>query len=416
MRQKIMVLISDGGGGHRSAGESLVEILSPKYDVQVVNAIDIVLKVDAILKLPRCFRFLTKKMVSGDTIYNWLLRNELGTLLKLIVACGRRYSLRRERQIEATFGRYLDGEPHLPHLIISTIPVINHGMILAAEQRKIPYLLVPTDLDLDLFLHGLNRLPQKSFERFKLAISYERPEIFDKIFQKTALSKEHVLYLGFPVRPACQVAYDHAEIAELKEQHGMDHGRHTVTLLMGAVGGNTIVGHAKEIASLNTAIDGKHLEANICVGKNRKSRARLIAWLLKEGGTLLCDKESMTSILSKAGVLLHIRGFTRDIISILACSDLIISKTGSCSVNEAIYLGKKLLLDNTIRATSRAMAWEEFNIWFIKRHGLGHAFSDSKELRTLIPYMIQTKTPFSPHLILPDFQINIAKVVEDLIH
>ncbi len=405
MRLNILVLMCNGGGGHRSAGDSLVEILGPHHDVQVANAIDGILRPLDWFKRLSCGKF------SGEKVYNWLLQNELGRLLKLYVDTGKRHMHVRKKKIARIFNRYLDTLETPPDLIISTIPFINHGLLLAAKNRKIPYLLLPTDLDIGTFLNGFDSLSREDLGDFKLALAYERPEMMIKIFKQSSLEPDDLIYPGFPIRPACQAHYRPDEVAALKVIHDLDPDRHTVTLVMGAVGGNTIVKHAKQIALLGESIDGKKIQANICVGRNEKSRQRLLSWIKEEGGTILSEKEHVTTAVSKDGVLLHIRGFTTEMIAILACSDLVISKTGSCTVNEAIYLGKKLLLDNTPRSTARYLFWEEFNILFVKRHKLGGEFTNSEQLRLLIPFMLKNKEVPSSPFPLPDFQNNIKEVV-----
>ncbi len=99
----------------------------------------------------------------------------------------------------------------------------------------------------------------------------------------------------------------------------------------------------------------------------------------------------------------------------MACSDLIISKTGSCTVNESIYLRKKILLDNSPFSTAHYLWWEQFNIHFVKRHGLGSVFTHSRELISLIPFLLnQTDIP-RQSLYLPDFQKNITNLVASYI-
>ncbi|MBS3904941.1 MAG: hypothetical protein KGZ39_06415 [Simkania sp.] len=409
MKAKILVLTCDGGGGHKSAGDSLLEILSPFHEVQIVNAID------TILEPLDWFKRLSFGKITGESCYNWLLRNQLGALLKFYIFSGKRHMHVRKKKIARIFCRYLDSLIAPPQLIISTIPFINHGLLLAAKQRNIPYLLLPTDLDIKMFLNGFNNISRADLGTFKLALAYERPEMMIKIFEESQLELDDVIYSGFPIRPACQVCYGSEDIALLKQQHGMVTDHHTITLVMGAVGGMTIVEHAKEISRLGALIHGKKLQANICVGKNKKSQERLLDWIVEQGGTILSRKEHVTTAMSKEGVLLHIRGFTNELISIFACSDLVISKTGSCTVNEALYLGKKLLLDNTPQSTARFIFWEEFNIWFVKRHKLGSAFSSSKQLRALIPYMLKMQDPPSPPFCLPDFQTNIKNIVRNLL-
>ncbi len=409
MRRKILVLISEGGGGHKSAGESLVEILGPTYDVEVVNAIG------TILEPLDWFKRVFVGKITAEAIYNWLLRNELGILLKAYIWRGKRHMHVRRKKIANIFDRFLQGFKWRPDLIISTVPFVNDGLLLAANHNKIPYLLLPTDLDVTMFLNGFEKLTREDLSLFKLALAYNRQELLVNVFKHSSIEPEDLLFPGFPVRPACQKDYSQEEIQSLKTELWMDIDRPTITLVMGASGGNAIVRHTMELSQIHVLPDGKKIQANICTGHNAKSKEQIIKFLKKMGGKVLSEKSECTKIESKEGILFLIYGFTKEIIKILACSDLVISKTGSCTVNEAIYLGKKLLLDFSEQSIAKHVFWEEFNVWFVKRHDLGAAFCESRELRSLIPFMLKEKHASPTRFTLPNFQSNIKTMVNSLV-
>jgi UDP-N-acetylglucosamine:LPS N-acetylglucosamine transferase len=169
------------------------------------------------------------------------------------------------------------------------------------------------------------------------------------------------------------------------------------------------VDHAKVLSSF-----GSSLQINVCVGRNEKNKIALIDWALSQGGFILHEDENLVKLQTKNGAILLLRGYTLEIISLLACADLVISKTGSCTVNEAIYLGKKLLLDNSEHSTARFLPWEEFNIWFVKRHNLGASFDKSEDLLSLVPFVLSEERALPYNLTLPDFQANIRALVQDL--
>ncbi len=409
-KQNILVLISQGGGGHQSAGESLHQILSDTYNVDIVNAIN------SVITPLDWFHTLSFGKISGETIYNFLLQHEFYRMLKFYVNAGSRHMQVRKKKVAKIFHRYLKQLPKRPDLIISTIPLINDGLLTASHQLGIPYLLIPTDLDTSPFLQGFNQLDRKFLSRFQISLPYERPEIIWQVFKNSLLEPQHLAFTGFPVRPSCQHTYTKEEILELKKHSGMLTDRKTISLIVGAAGGNSIFEHTKNLANLTSDLCGAPLQANICVGRNRKVKKRIIDWVLSDGGKIIVKGEDYTSLSCRKGIILHIRAFTNEIIKILACSDLIISKTGSCTVNEAIYLGKKLLLDNSPSSTAQSLRWEQFNVHFVKRHGFGAAFSESDQLLSIIPFMLQNPSIGSKPFKLPDFQHNIRKLVSSLLH
>jgi UDP-N-acetylglucosamine:LPS N-acetylglucosamine transferase len=408
-RKKILVLISEGGGGHKSAGESLVEILGSDYDIEVVNAIG------TIIEPLDWFKRIFIGKISGEDIYNWLLRNEIGILLKAYIHRGKRHLHVRRKKIVNLFARFLKNFKWRPDLIISTIPFINDGLLLAAKQHQIPYLLLPTDLDVTMFLSGFEKLSREDLSLFKLALAYNRQELLVNVFKHGTIEPQDLLFPGFPIRPACQKNYSPEEIIVLKQELGMLTDRPTITLVMGASGGNAIVSHALEIAELHVLPDGKKIQVNVCAGHNTKSKNQIIHYLKNHGGKILTEERGCTTVESREGILFLVYGFTTEIIKILACSDLVISKTGSCTINEAIYLGKKLLLDYSEHSIAKYLFWEEFNVWFVKRHHLGAAFCKSEELRSLIPFMLKEDQHLAPKFTLPNFQSNIQMMVSSLI-
>jgi hypothetical protein len=407
MKKKILVLISEGGGGHKSAGESLRETLGSFYDVEVINVMGEVLQPLDSLSV------ITNRTLSGEDLYNLFLQWGFHFITRLYVAIGNRYMIMNCQKVEDLFARYLNSEKKLPDLIISTIPVFNCGLILASRQKEIPFLLLPTDLDTKLCLNGMKELSIDDHNFFRLALPYDDPDVRVKVVQNSNLKAEQLEVTGFPVRRASQKKYSEKEIQNLRKKHGLFEGYQTITLLAGAQGGELIFEHTKNVSRIHSKM---RLEANICVGLNGRIGQTIIDWLLRKGGTLIQRDAKCTSIRSKQGVILHIRGFTREIIEIMACSKLLITKTGSCSVNEGIYLGVPLLLDNTRHSSARHFWWERFNIHFIKKLGVGDVFTESRQLKERIPHFLNNPAQsVYPRFTPPDFAKNILRLVADMI-
>lgn len=407
-KKKILVLISEGGGGHKSAGESLREILGSFYDVEVINVIDEVLQPLDSLSV------LTNRTISGEDLYNLFLQWGLHFITRLYVSIGNLYMHKNRGKIEDLFSNYLASENRTPDLIISTIPVVNCGLVLAAYQQSIPFLLLPTDLDTKMCLNGLKTLELKDHRYFRLALPYDDPDVRIKVVQNSNLTAEQLEVTGFPVRRASRKKYTDREILNLRKKHGMFDSYETITIVSGAQGGEILLEHTKNLSRIESDIK---LETNICVGMNERIRQRIIKWLLRKGGKVLYSDPRLTTIESRQGVILHVRGFIKEIIEIMACSKLLITKTGSCSVNEGIYLGVPLLLDNTRHSSARHFWWERFNIHFIQKLGAGDVFTDSKQLQRLIPQFLQnpSQTPY-PSFTPPDFAKNILRLVAEMVN
>jgi UDP-N-acetylglucosamine:LPS N-acetylglucosamine transferase len=401
-KKKILVLVSRGGGGHKTASDSLKQILGNEYDIEINPVLaDILGAIDPI----NC---LTRGRFTGEDLYNILLRKHHNQLLKWMVSLGPHCGMKSQR-IEKLFEKYLLKQVQLPDLIISPTPYINYGISCAAHRWDIPFLIIPTDLDGSTFMRDFPEQP--THHHCKVALSYDDPEIKKTTFQNATFREDQLTITGFPVRPACLKKYSQEELQDIRTKFNLFESRRIVTLVMGAVGGNLILEHVKVLCRLDPRAHQLQLQMNICVGHNQKMGNKIRNYLLDQGAKFL----GRHTFLLPTGLVMHIRGYTKDLIELMATSDLIITKTGSCTVNEAIYLGKKILLDNTRRASARYLWWEKFNIPFVQRHSLGTDFTDNKQLLMLIPSFLKYPEKFKNRLELPNFEENILKTVRQMI-
>jgi UDP-N-acetylglucosamine:LPS N-acetylglucosamine transferase len=401
-KKKILILVSRGGGGHKTAADSLKQTLGCEYDIEINYVIEDILGSHDFLNR------LTRGHFTGEDLYNVLLRNHKNQLMQWMVQYGNH--LMKSNKIEKSFEKYLEEQVQLPDLIISPTPYINYGVSCAAHRWDIPFLIIPTDLDGSTFLRDFPEKPTP--HHFKVALSYDDPEIRSTTLQKSAFLDNQLTVTGFPVRPACQKKYTREELQLIRAKFNLFESHQILTLVMGAVGGKLIFEHVKVLASLDPRAHHMPLQMNICVGHNQKMGNKIRNFLLDQGAKFL----GRHTFLLPTGLVMHIRGYTPDLIELMAASDLIITKTGSCTVNEAIYLGKKILLDNTRRSSARYLWWEHFNIPFVQRHSLGYDFTDSKQLLMLIPSLLKYPEKPRRQLELPNFEENILKLVRQMMN
>lgn len=400
-RKKILVLVSRGGGGHKTAAEALNQILGDSYDVEINYVFEDILRNIDTLNL------LTQGKYTGEDLYNFLLKNHQKKLLQWMIEGGKKAM--SPRRIERAFDHYLKELIQQPDLIISPTPFINYGAACAAHRYDIPYLIIPTDLDGSTFLNGF---PGSATPlNIRLALAYDDPLIRERTIQNKQLRKDQILVTGFPVKPACCRKYSSHEKQQIRSSFHLFESHKTVTLVMGAVGGNLLYNHVKSMLALDPRVHGFHLELNVCTGHNQKMAAKISSLLHSQGARSL----DHGAFVLPSGLVVHVRGYVANLIDLMAVSDLIITKTGSCTVNEAIYLEKKIILDNTERSTARYLMWEEFNIPFVEKYGLGLSFNDSRQLPMLIPSLL--KYPEKPKSTLerPPFEENLRSLVRSMI-
>lgn len=400
-KKKILILISRGGGGHKTAGEALTQILGSEYEIEINYVLEDILSSLDILNV------LTAGHFTGEDLYNLLLRGHWNKILKWYVKCGKRYM--KSNKIEKAFEKFLRAQTQLPDLIISPTPYINYGIACAAHRWDIPFLIVPTDLDGSTFV--LDFPEQPSPLNFKFGLAYDDPVVKSTTFNKVGLRDDQLVITGFPIRPACLKKFTREELKAIRAQFNLFETHQTMTMVMGAVGGNILMDHVKVLSTFDPRAHGLQLQMNICVGHNQKMGAKIRNFLTDQGAKFI----GRHTFVMPTGLVMHIRGYTKDIIELMAASDLIITKTGGCTVNESIYLGKKFLLDNTAKSSARYLHWENFNIPFVQKHSLGHAFSDNKQLLMLIPSLLKFPEKPKHQFELPNFEENIVKLVQQMI-
>ncbi len=409
-RRKVLVFMCEGGGGHKTAADSLQEILGPHYEVEAVNVLT---EIFSIVDFPR----FTFGLFTGEEVYNLFLRKGLHRTVALLTRAGIRYIHFFRKVLEREFiKRFNQKGNETLALVISTVPKFNAILCSATSKCDLPFLLIPTDLDTDTFLVGMNEIDFKEDEKFKLAIPYDDPDLYLKIVLESNLKSKHFSVTGFPIRPACQKKYSPEEVRSLKEKHGMDAVRKTITLMMGAVGGDVLFRYVKEFTKITLPFP---VQINVCIGRNKRIGKKILKLLLSQNSEIVRESEGCQSLLTAKGVLLHIRSYTKEVTEIMAASDLVITKTGSCSVNEVIYLGRKLLLDNTKYSSARHIWWERFNVAFVKKHNLGDALFDFKELGSKVTTLLDSDAPHptaTGSFRVPNFQENIASLAHNMIN
>ena len=411
-RKRILVLISEGGGGHKTAGDALSQIFSPEYEVDIVNVITQIIYPLDWLHVASFGKF------TGEDLYNFMLCKGFHKALNAFASAGDKYMLANQSKIEKLFEKYLEKLEAPYDLVISTVPFVNGGIAKVLQKRKVPFLIVPINLDTSMFFLGMKQVLVQEEDKILFAFPYDDGDLRKKSLKNVTFPLQKIVVTGFPVRRECQKRYSEEETLVFRENHGMNSNKHCITLVLGASGNRQLLSYVQKLSCLRLQDFDRELEINVCVGKYEKTYQKLCRLLLGQGALLLQETDFFASIQMPNGLVFFIRKYTTALSQIMACSQLIITKTGSCSVNEAIYLGKKLLLDNTDLSLAGHLFWELFNLHFVRKQGLGDVFHDLSEMTTLIRILLKEDlghpvvTGAFP---LPDFKENIQRVVSSLL-
>lgn len=328
-KKRILIFSSRGGGGHISAMNALEQYL--KNDFCVGHAF---IFTDVLGYMDPAQKLLNGK-VSGEDWYNFLIKRKWYQLINITYNFGSWYYNFCQKAVLPMLEEYIT--MHKPDLIISVIPLINNLILKVAQKMNIPFLLVPTDLDATIATNGINN-PQ--YDKFYLALSYEDRAILNSL-KRNNINEKYIYYVGFPVK---KEFFEPRNYRAIKKEFGIAEEKPVILLLMGGQGSHELYTFSRQLAKLKIPA---HLI--IVLGKSEHLR------------------RSVQNINFPSHISLTILGFTDRIPDLMLISDLLITKSGSVSVNESLYAQLPLLLDGT----SPALNWEQFNHRFIKQNQLG---------------------------------------------
>ncbi len=379
MKKKIIILTSFGGGGHSAASEAMKDYLHADYDVQLCHAFtEILFSIDP-------FKFLTFENYSSEQMYNALLPGKHVLLLKWIYGIGTWYLQSQKEKIMALLRNYFTTTK--PDLIISVIPIINNMVLNVAQELNIPFVLMPTDLDVTPYIIGIADL---AYEQFYLCLPFNDPDIMQPI-RNAHIPDSHIHILGSPLRRDFFLLKNKHD---LQQKYRINGNKPTVMLLMGSLGSDDIKQYTAQLTTLQQSFN-----LIVCVGKNEKS------------------KKDLAQLFVPNHIDLFIIGFTKNIADYMQLSDLLITKSGTLSICEALYMNLPLFLD----ATSTPISWEEFNHHFIKKHLFGTSITEHNMVAPLIARVLENKDKLIAYknkiekLDKKDFAQELKKLVKDIL-
>ncbi len=345
--QKIIIFTSPGGGGHMSASNALATYLKDDYEViQVYLLADVLKYFDPIYlaSFGKC---------SGEAAYNAITPYNQWWLLNLIYRIGRICFVPFEPFMRKRIMQYLKDTN--ADMVISVIPIFNKIILQAAQELDIPFLLMPTDLDIRSFVYNVQH---PSYNKFHLSLIFNDYSIVQHAYDK-GICDHYITYEGFPLRPEF---FEVKSRDALKAAMGIEKHKPVVMVMMGSQGASSIVHCVRHIKGLQTPL---HLL--VCIGK------------------LQTIKSALASIMLPPWITMDIIEETNRISDYMAVSDILITKSGTASFCEAIHMNLPMILD----ATSSSLVWERFNHKFTESHGLGAVIKNYAELPLYLEQYLQ---------------------------
>ena len=324
--QRILILMSDTGGGHRASAQALkagFDALHPgRFTIDIIDFITDYLPWP-FNQMPKAYPFL-----SNDAPWMWklLYGGETHGLSNALAQVNSRLLVGAVDKAIAD---------HRPDLIISVHPLLQLVSMLAMARRaqRIPFVTVVTDLTT---AHPLWFHPE-------VDAVYVASENTQAMARKVGLAPERIHLLGLPIRPA--FAQPSRPKAELRAELAMAPGLPAVLL----IGGGEGIGPVEEIAAACDASlsQGGRAAGQIVVvcGRNQGLQERLAArpWRIPA----------------------RINGFVDNMPDWMTACDCIVTKAGPGTIAEALICGLPIVLSGFIPGQ------EEGNVPYVVENDVG---------------------------------------------
>lgn len=338
--QRILILMSNTGGGHRASAEALKAGFTELYGDQFqVEIIDLLME-----HLPRPLSLLPQT-------YSFLV-NEAAWLWKLLWMTGNHpVSIRRLSTIVARLGRESVARgfvAYQPDLIISVHPLVQEFTLYALRQikRRIPFVTVVTDL---ATAHPLWFHPAVDACYVASEEAYHRA-------RRVGLRPKQLYLYGLPVRPAFAVPPEKG--APLRQKLGLDPRLPAVLIMSGGEGIGPVEEIAQKIATQLSHHEQPMGQMVVVCGRNTRLRQKL------------------TNRTWPIPTLVH--GFVENMPEWMAACDCIVTKAGPGTIAEALISGLPIILSGFIPGQ------EEGNIPYVLENEVGLYGKSPDEIATIV--------------------------------
>ncbi len=306
MPKRILLLMADTGGGHRSSAEATMEALQYRYGDQVeVKMVD-VLRSYAPFPFSRLDTMYPYMIRYGVEIWEpgYQLLNSPKRAQRLIRAF---WPIVRRAVCQVLVENPAD-------LIVSFHSLFNYAILWGMQKEKIttPLVTVVTDL---VTIHALWCAPGATRYIMPTQMAARRARTF-------GVPPERMVVTGLPISLRFSQVLSRDPWA-VRAELGLAQDKKTVLVMGGGQG----MGELFEVAeAVGTA--GVDIQMLVVAGRNEKLRAQL--------------EEARWPVVKR------VFGFTRDIPLLMRASDLIVTKAGPSTVAEALACGLPIILSGYI--------------------------------------------------------------------
>jgi len=341
--KKILILMTDAGGGHRASAEALRDAFQERFaSAFQIEIVDMWTKhtPPPVSRLPKAYRYLVTEV---PWFYKWLFRTTQNPQVTEDMLDAFYYYVRREVARALRF--------YAPDLIISVHPFMQHVplRVLARMQVQVPFTTVITDW---ITIHP-------SWLHPGVDLCFVPNQEVHAMALEAGLCPEQVRMSGLPIRPA--FARPPRARAALREELGMAPDLPAALLVGGGEGMGPVAAIARAVAERLASAGGGGGPAGqlvVVCGRNRKLHAELSAvnW----------------------PVPTVVNGFVQNMPDWMAASDCIITKAGPGTIAEALAVGLPMVLSGYI------VGQEEGNAPYVVENGVGEYCEDPAEIAGIV--------------------------------
>ncbi|EFJ25510.1 monogalactosyldiacylglycerol synthase [Selaginella moellendorffii] len=380
--KRVLILMSDTGGGHRASAEAIKATFELEYgDEYIVNIVDLWKDHTPwpFNQVPRTYNFLVKH----ETLWKFTFH---GTRPRLI----------HQTNFAAT-GIFIAREvakgilKHKPDVIVSVHPLMQHIPLRILKTRglldRIPFTTVITDL---------NTCHPTWFHKLTTVCFCPSKEVAQRAL-KAGLKQSQIRVHGLPVRPSFSRPTRSKD--ELRRELGMEEDLSAVLLMGGGEGMGPVEETARALGdALKCPHSGKPLGQLIVIcGRNKRlaNRLKAVEW----------------------SIPVQIRGFETNMQEWMGACDCIITKAGPGTIAEAMIRGLPVIINDYIAGQ------EVGNVPYVVDNGVGKYCENPNEIALTVAEWFTTKRKELAQmaenawkLARPDAVFRIVHDLADLAH
>ncbi|WP_322798610.1 MGDG synthase family glycosyltransferase [Thermoflexus sp.] len=371
---RVLLLMSDTGGGHRSVSEALAEGLRALYGPAVEPRI-----VDAFIQYapfplnrsPALYPYMVKPAIVPFYARAWHFANHP----------------RRARQLAYLFWPWVRDRiaklfaENPADVIVSVHPLFNDVTLRYWMQapRRVPFVIVICDIGNIHALWCANAdlviAPHEGARRRTIACG---------------VPPERVVVTGFPIRLRFREVRNRPKTF-WREQLGWRPDLPTVLVMGGGEGMGKVFENARAVAE-----SGLPVQMAVVAGRNERLRRRLAAvdWPIPT----------------------YVYGFVRNIPEMMAAADLLITKAGPNTIAEALAVGRPMILTHYLPGQ------EEGNVDYVVNGGAGVYAPEPEQVKEALrewltrPGLLEALSQRATAMGYPDAALDAARWIWEIAH